>query len=194
MSVRKTVNQPASPLAFFYPAEGQSPRLLLLTGPRGAGKTSWCQELSKIALSAGIDVGGLLSPAIFSDGRKVAIDLHDLVGGERRRLAVRRHDRTFRELVTGDWMFEPDTFNWGNQVLQRIKSCDLLLIDEIGPLEFHQQKGLTNAFRLISSQSYRLACLTIRPTLLVAAKTLWPEATTVDIARDSGVNPKTKKP
>ena len=50
--------------------------------------------------------------------------------------------------------------------------CDLLVIDEIGPLELEMGQGLTNALDALRQADYRLALVSIRPALagVVAAQ------------------------
>ncbi|MGB4675600.1 MAG: nucleoside-triphosphatase, partial [Aggregatilineales bacterium] len=66
------------------------PRVALVTGDSGAGKTTWCRSLVEAARQRGLRVAGLLSPPVFEQGVKTGIDLLDLTTGERRRLAARR--------------------------------------------------------------------------------------------------------
>jgi hypothetical protein len=52
----------------------------------------------------------------------------------------------------------------------------LLVIDELGPVEFDQGRGLTKAFDILDSQTYRLAVAVVRPDLLERACKRWPSA------------------
>jgi hypothetical protein len=56
-----------------------------------------------------------------------------------------------------------------------------LVIDELGPLEFNQGKGLVSALTLIDAQRYNLSFVVIRPSLLQLAKTRWPWAMTFNV-------------
>jgi nucleoside-triphosphatase THEP1 len=125
---------------------------------------------------------------------KVAIELLDLSTGERRCLAQRTglpaaqaqlgEDRV-PGIVTGSWRFDPATIAWGNSVLERTKVTELVIIDEIGPLEFEQGKGLQAALRLLDASRYRLACVTLRPSLVVTARRRWPWSQVVIVKDDS---------
>jgi hypothetical protein len=60
---------------------------------------------------------------------------------------------------------------------------DILILDELGPLEFSSNQGLTVGFELIERRLYRLACMTIRPSLLPVALERWPWAHEIHLDR-----------
>jgi nucleoside-triphosphatase THEP1 len=169
---------PASPLAFLLEAyQTHAPSLFLVTGPSGAGKTRWCRAVIDAAEAQQWAIAGLLSPAVLDGGKKVGIDLLDVRGGERRPLATRLAQRDGdgeMGIVTGRWSFNATTIAWGNQVLRAITARDLLIVDELGPLELRQQQGFQVALSLLDAWRYRLACVTIRPSLVGAARMRWP--------------------
>ncbi|MBE3118304.1 MAG: hypothetical protein IMZ50_06050 [Candidatus Atribacteria bacterium] len=148
-------------------------RLILVTGPSGSGKTRWCLALADYASILGIHVGGLVSPAVFEGDLKIGIDLLDLRSGAQRRLAVRRGESTSGQITT-DWHFDDEALNWGNTVLEQLGACQLLILDELGPLELQRGVGLTNGLGLVAARRYRLACVVVRPSLLEIAQPLWP--------------------
>ncbi|MHB1046482.1 MAG: nucleoside-triphosphatase [Thermoanaerobaculia bacterium] len=156
-------------------AEGS---LALLTGGRGAGKTRWCEALVRAGRDAGLAVAGLVSPPVLAGGEKTGIDLLDVASGERRRLAERA--RVDLPGTSGlGWRFDPEALALGNALLARVDTCDLLLVDELGPLEFGRGSGLTAAFALLDARRYRLAVVVVRPALVAAARTRWPDAAIV---------------
>lgn len=158
--------------------------LALLTGGRGAGKTRWCEALAGAAPGAGLSVAGLLSPAVLVGGEKRAIDLLDLASGDRRPLAERA--RPDRPGTAGlGWRFDPEALAAGNAALERIEACDLLLVDELGPLELGRGSGFTAAFGLLDARRYGLAIVVVRPGLVAAAEVRWPDAAPLwDLGRD----------
>jgi len=149
--------------------------LALLTGGRGAGKTRWCEALARSAHEAGLAIAGLLSPAVVIGGEKRAIDLLDLATGERRLLAERARPDLPGTAGLG-WHFEPEALAAGNAALERVGACDLLLVDELGPLELGRGSGFTAAFDLLDARRYGLAIVVVRPALVAAAEARWPGA------------------
>lgn len=154
------------------------PALILLTGPRGAGKTRWCERLAGAGHAAGLAVAGVVSPAVLESGEKTAIDLRDLSTGRLRRLAGRPGPGIPGTAGLG-WTFDAGTLEWGNAILDRSVSCDLLILDELGPLEFRAEGGLAAAFAVVASRRYRLAVVVVRHGLLEAARARWAWVTDV---------------
>jgi nucleoside-triphosphatase THEP1 len=152
-----------------------STSLTLITGDHGSGKTGWCERKVLQARAADREIAGLLSPAVFEDGLKIGIELLDLASGERRPLASLRGSAS-SGLMTADWLFEPETLAWGNQRLSMCGRCDVFILDELGPLEFHRNTGLLEGFYAIERGLYRQAYVVIRPKLLPLALTRWPHA------------------
>jgi len=152
--------------------------LALLTGGRGAGKTRWCERLVGAGRGAGLWVAGLVSPPVFTDGEKSGIDLVDAASGERRRLAERaRADLPGTEGL--GWRFDPEALAWGNATLAAIGPSDLIVLDELGPLELRRGCGLSSAFGLLDAGRFRLAVVVVRPALVAAAGARWPGAALV---------------
>lgn len=141
----------------------------LVTGWRGSGKTTFCQEMLKIARTIGWDAAGLLSPAEFKGGLKESIWAEEIRSGKKCLLAA-THPQTETDLAFGDWYFNQETLEWGNQVLQSSVPCDLLMIDELGPLEFNLSMGWVSALDIVKTARYRLAVVVIRPELLETAQ------------------------
>ena len=73
----------------------------------------------------------------------------------------------------GQWLFDPRTLDWANQVVVDAPPCDVLIVDELGPLEFRHGEGLRAAFGVILQGQYRLAVVVVRPELVEAARSHW---------------------
>lgn len=179
------------------------PPLYLLTGPIGAGKTIFCRQLVQAARLRGWRVAGLLSPAVMQDGQKTGIFLEDLNSGEQRLLAIDPltphanfvrasspfgRGESVHTFPVGKWLFDPQVLRWGNAVLASCPPCDLLIVDELGPLEFNAGQGLTAAFDLLTAGQFRVGLMVIRPTLLEAARARWPWAEVLPVAEAAILN------
>lgn len=185
-----------SPDHFPY-GKNQPDTLFLITGESGVGKTTYCQQLCDSAQMNGWRVGGLLSVPVIVDGQKVAIALVDLATREKRPLATlsqQTYPSQDDRVITGRWLFDPTAIIWGNEVLRRITAVDLLIIDELGPLEFEQEQGLQVAFDLIATAEYRMAAVVIRPSLLKQAQQRWPQAQPIPIAPQNAALPPQPSP
>jgi nucleoside-triphosphatase THEP1 len=159
----------------------------MINGWRNAGKTTFCHEMAQTARSAGWDVAGLLSPATFNNGAKDSIWTEDIRSSEKRLLAARlRQAET--DLNFGDWFFNSRTFEWGNRVLQASTPCDLLVIDELGPLEFNLRTGWMAAFEVLKTSHFHLALVVIRPELAQSAQAFIHSTKTIQLNNINQVN------
>jgi nucleoside-triphosphatase len=169
-------------LAKFFSIKDPESTLILITGPRGVGKTSWCQEMIRDARQRSLSIGGLVSPAVFVAGEKTGIDLLDISTGQRRRLAEHRpaasagQDEGPGVIATEAWVFRRETLEWGNATLACLGNVDILLLDELGPLEFQRGKGLQAGLARLDTHQDRLAMAVVRPELLSLAIERWPWA------------------
>lgn len=157
-----------------------APRRYILTGDSGAGKTRWCAALVEAAQQRGLTVGGVISPGVCVDGRRIGIDLQIVETGEARRLA-RPRPEVAPDQPTKKWEMDTETLRWGNQALRRLGEIDLLIVDELGPLEFVHDDGLAEAFRVVDQGNYRVAVLVVRPSLLELALQRWRESQVIQV-------------
>lgn len=129
-----------------------------------------------------IEIKGVLSPPVFQSGEKIAIDLVDLSSGQRTRLAqLRRSGENDTQITTQRWAFDPAMMEKGSQILASSTPCELLVIDELGPLEFTRKMGWQTGLAAADSGDFRSALLVIRPNLLETALQRWPNAQYIEI-------------
>jgi nucleoside-triphosphatase len=173
----------------------------ILTGGRGAGKSTWCAALAQAARARGLSVGGVLSRAVFDDERlpvpqriKLRIDLVDLATGDTRVLATPGDAAAEGHGLR--WHFYDEAIAWGNGALEANAALEangaedgahLVIIDELGPLELTHARGLTAGLALLDKGAYRAAVVVIRPELLEAAVARWPGAEVVAVPAWKGV-------
>lgn len=161
-------------------------RLTIITGSQSAGKTAFCLKLMDLALKQKIDVAGVISPAEFKGDDKVGIGVIDLRSGERHSLAVLRRAGA-AGISTIRWNFDSEILEWGNQVLASAVPCDLLIVDELGPLEFDRGEGWLAGLRILDSEDYKAGLVVIRPELLDKALQRWPAAWVLKINHPQGI-------
>jgi len=159
----------------------------VISGPRQAGKTSFCRRIAELARQAGWDVAGLLSPAQFEQEIKTGILAEDLRTGIVQPLAsITRQNQD--DLAFGDWYFHRRTLEWGNRVLAISLPCDLLIVDELGPLELTHHMGWQVALDILPRAAYRLALVVIRPELQAVARSMMDFSSVVEIDQSQPTN------
>ena len=120
------------------------------------GKTTICQAVADLARRRGYRPGGVITPALHnSDGAKVGFEAADVGSGERWPLA--RTDQEPGGPRVGPYSFDPAALARALRVLRRAATagCDLLMVDEIGPLELEQGKGFAPILDLVHWRSSR---------------------------------------
>jgi len=136
----------------------------MLSGALGAGKTTLCATVAALARAQNLVVAGVLTPTRQTNDGRIGRDVEDLRSGERRPLAEPAGTAT--GLTMGDWQFHADGLAWGTTILRHATPCDLLIIDELGPLELIRGEGWAIGVDLLRAGDYRLALVVIRPALL----------------------------
>lgn len=143
-------------------------KIIVVSGERGIGKTTLCADLIRNRRGRGLRCAGILQPGRFSaDGTKDGFDLINVESKERKPAG---NGPGFPNLGTslGKWTIDPAVFRWANESLAKVTETDVLIIDELGPLEFDEKSGLISAFETLRRAAYREAFVVIRPEKIAA--------------------------
>jgi nucleoside-triphosphatase THEP1 len=133
-------------------------RILLISGERGVGKTTVCYETIAQARDEGYDCGGILTLRTDGPSERVVVDVRS---GERQPLTVPEGD-----IQVGQFRFSADALRWGAEALTHAAPCDLLVVDEMGPLEIERQEGWVVALDLLRMGQFDIALVVVRPELV----------------------------
>lgn len=133
-----------------------------------------------MARESGWDVAGLLSLAEFEGLVKRRIRVENLRSGESCLLASDQRQAE-DDLVFGKWFFNRKVLIWGNNEFQTIQQCDLLVVDELGPLELKFSQGWISALDVIKAGQYKYALVVIRPELVGTAQNIFHSDQTLQI-------------
>jgi len=141
--------------------------LVLLAAPRGAGKTTACAWFVEQGRQAGMRIGGILAPARYdSQEHKTGIYAVDAFTEERRLLATVEQEPD--KATVGQYRFDPEVMAWslGRVLLALDAPIDVVVIDEIGPLELVQKGGFAPALEHLLQAQATAAVLIVRAELL----------------------------
>lgn len=109
--------------------------IFVLTGPVQGGKTTLVSEKIILLREKGVKVMGFLCPGSFSEGKRSAFSLVDLETGRQVPMGDSIEQKGWVKFRR--FFFNPEAFSqgelWIKNCLQR--DPDLLVIDEVGPME-----------------------------------------------------------
>ena len=106
--------------------------VVIITGERGAGKTTLAAAVVERLRAAGARVGGVLAPGTYRDGRRHSFDVVALSSGERRPFSSR--DPLPGWIAEQCFWVDPAGYALGNAALTG-DGVDVVVIDEVGPWE-----------------------------------------------------------
>jgi len=114
-------------------------RVLLLTGNPGVGKTTVLTKTVDALKAEGYTVGGMISREVRESGTRVGFESHDLNSGRRGWLA---HVNQKSGPQIGKYHVNlQDLDNVGAEaILAAVENCNVIAIDEIGPMELLSEK------------------------------------------------------
>lgn len=114
-------------------------RLFFLTGIPGVGKTTVLLKIVEDLKAKGCNVGGMISHEIRSYGERVGFEILDLSSNQRGWLA---HINQQNGPKVGKYRVNiADLENVGARaILDAVQNCDVIAIDEIGPMELFSEK------------------------------------------------------
>lgn len=127
----------------------QVPNLWLLTGPTHSGKTTFLLKMLDIFKQKGDSCKGLLSPARFSNGRRIGYDGMDIRTGKIFPLA--RVEGSSEWPKAGRFFFDPEGLAKAKSAVGDFSPTDLTVVDEIGQLELRRD-GLWTEIQSLLNQ------------------------------------------
>jgi len=155
--------------------------ITIITGNKGAGKSTLIKNLVTALRQEGYSIRGILSPGFYQGENKVAILVENQTNGDTRQLAI--HDPGWdTEWPAREWRFDPEILKWGDEVLASIQTtCNVLVVDEIGYLELEKGAGWQSVFALLQRNLFTQAILVVRRSLLPLALKRWEHADVVSM-------------
>ena len=123
---------------------------IFLTGPPGVGKSTVLQKVKEGLVHRGLSVGGVYCPEVRERGVRVGFEIIDAYSGTRGILASIRlqgRSRIGRYVVNLD-----DLTRVGVNALETaMKIADVVLLDEVGPMEMQGRDFQEAILRVVAS-------------------------------------------
>jgi hydroxymethylpyrimidine pyrophosphatase-like HAD family hydrolase/nucleoside-triphosphatase THEP1 len=163
-------------------------RIVLLTGAPGAGKTGVCQRVAHLTRHKGFRVSGLITEARRLASGRIVQTVVNLRTGERRRLADYIGVDKGEPIGSGvagrfSWTFVSDSVRWGRHELDRCLTgrTDLLVVDQLGPLELVAGSGWANAVDVLRARRFDLGLVVVNPLVMAELRRRLGDASAVAV-------------
>ncbi len=116
---------------------------LVITGSIQSGKSTWCSGYSSMLTRQGFSMGGIICPAVMENSSKIGCDALDLQSAERAIFARLKTTAGFKGEPAGRYVISHEGLAFAKKAIQEAldDNCDMVFIDEVGPLEL-TGKGL----------------------------------------------------
>lgn len=112
-------------------------RIIVITGKKGSGKTTFAWECVSMLKKQGISAGGIVTNPDTTEryGEKMFYSAVDILTGEERKLLST--EKPFGStLKAGRFFMDQEVLSWAAEVISTAsKDCMALFIDELGPME-----------------------------------------------------------
>lgn len=144
--------------------------MILLTGALRVGKSTVCQRLAEEGRRRGKRIGGFVSPAVFNpQGEKTGAYLQDLRTGEMRLQYSTEADTSLR---IGPFAMDESVLRRGIRLVEEALRAgdDLVIIDEIGPLELLRGEGFAPLLSALGDFPEAVVLIVVRPELVEALR------------------------
>lgn len=157
-------------LSQFEKSKHMTGKIYILTGRKGIGKTTLLAKLVQDFTNKNVTIGGILSPAVYQDLSRIGYDVVNIKTNEKKILC--RNDIKTEGVKLGDFTFSEEGVLFGNEAVPKAADCNLIVIDEVGPLELNG-KGWAPSLDMIINNSAFPLLLVVRENILEKTQKHW---------------------
>ena len=131
-------------------------RVLLITGSPGVGKTTILTEAVETLEKEGLKVGGMISREVRADGIRIGFEIVDLTSSKRGWLAQVSNGNGPQ---IGKYRVNLEDLEaiGAKSIIEAVGNCDVVVIDEIGPMELLSWNFREAVVAALESQGFVLA-------------------------------------
>ncbi len=142
--------------------------IFILSAPVHSGKTTWLSQVVTELKKHNRLCKGILSYAVFDDDKRIGYDIENIETGKRQPF-IRRvgYDVGFDDVdvYLGEYHFRSVVIEEVNRMLKEAVNADVVIIDEIGPLEL-QGRGFFPAISFFMSHQPLCLVMVVRDTIV----------------------------
>jgi nucleoside-triphosphatase THEP1 len=162
------------------------PPIIVLTGQIQEGKTTFLIEMIEGLKGYGFAIGGFVARAVHEGNERLGYDLEDIRSGKSKMLI--RKQAAAGWYRHGKYYFDPKGEEYGKRILEGIDldSTDLVVIDEVGPVEL-KGKGWAGEIEKLVAQKSVMQLWVVRKHLLKRVFRQWRvgDILIIDVAVDT---------
>jgi nucleoside-triphosphatase THEP1 len=158
---------------YFKNLEASLPDICLITGDRGEGKTTFLIKMVDDLIAEGKKVSGFFAIGIHDpDGARSGFNIRNIETGEEAEFCVTNGNPDWEKI--GRFRINPDGLAKGYEWMspERIRQSDVLVIDELGPLEM-SGRGWSNLIGRILEDNPKQMIWTVRRSLAAKIAVKW---------------------
>ncbi|RJQ44768.1 MAG: hypothetical protein C4545_00715 [Anaerolineaceae bacterium] len=145
------------------------PDVWIITGAQNSGKSVMMLDIMRIVQDDGIPICGLVSPGVYENGERIAIQVLDIETGERVILADLKPGWD-PDNPNKKWKMREENILWGNEHLQKIRTKGkIYFLDEIGIYELLDGKGWQRGLQILQEKDFKHAVVAVRKEVLTEA-------------------------
>ncbi|MGV8027300.1 MAG: nucleoside-triphosphatase [Anaerolineaceae bacterium] len=134
----------------------------IITGKQNSGKTVMLMNVMKVMQEKGISICGIISPGIYKNGERTAIQVLNIDSGENMILADLKPGWDLKNPIK-KWKILEGTIDWGNEQLRRMDANGkIFFLDEIGIFELVDKKGWQAGLKILEEKTYIHAVINVR--------------------------------
>lgn len=130
---------------------------IFISGPPKSGKSTLVTRTISVLKNRGLKVGGIITPEVKRDGKRIGFRVRDILTGREGWLA----STTGRGIPFGRYIVHVGEFEEiAIPALESaLKSCDIIVVDEVGKMEFLSEKFKEILYTLLNSEKPLLITL-----------------------------------
>ncbi len=140
------------------------PNNFLISGAPGSGKTTVIEKVVSNLEDEGFSIGGIYCPEIRSEGRRVGFEIVDIMSDSSRVMAHVENEDGPR---VGNYRINLTNIDEVSDlaISRALEEVDVLIIDEIAPMEVHSEEFKEKVELALSSEKPLLAVIHKKSTM-----------------------------